>query len=63
MNHKLFPLDCRRWFGRDVIANTIDTLHLIDNLVAHLCHEVVREMIPTERLYTSSVIEIKKAEM
>lgn len=42
----LLPLDGRRWFGRDVVADAVDTSHLVDNLVAHASHEVVRQMSP-----------------
>ena len=37
----LFPLDCRWWFRRDVVANAIDSFNLINDVVRDFCHEFV----------------------
>ena len=43
---RLFPLyGCRR-LGGDIVAYSVDTSYLIDDVVAHLCHKVVRQMCP-----------------
>ena len=43
---RLLPLDGRRWLRRDVVANAIDTLDLVDDVVGNLGEEVVRQMSP-----------------
>src|SRR3712207_725379 len=47
--HRLFPLYGRRRFGGDVVANAVHTLHLINNVIAYLGHEVIRQMSPVGR--------------
>lgn len=42
----LFPLDRCGWFRRDIVANAVYATYLINNLVAYLGHEVVRQMCP-----------------
>ena len=29
----LFPLDCGRWFGGDVVAYAVDSAHMVDDVV------------------------------
>ena len=42
----LFPLDGGRWLGGDVIAHAVYAAHLVDDVVAHLGHEVVGQSGP-----------------
>lgn len=43
---KLFPLDCGRGFGGDVVANAVDAADLVDDVVADAGHEIVGQMGP-----------------
>ena len=41
-----FPLYCGGWFGGDVVADAVDTLHLVDDIGGDLRHEIVWQMGP-----------------
>ena len=45
----LFPLDGRGRFRRDIVANAVDTLHLADDFVRNIGHEVIRQVCPVSR--------------
>ena len=45
----LFPLDGRGRFRRDVVANAVDPLHLADDFVRNIGHEVIRQVCPVSR--------------
>ena len=40
------PLYRRRWLRRDVVADAVDALHLVDDVVRDLCQEVVGQVRP-----------------
>ena len=42
----LFPFDGRRRLRRDVVANAVDTLHLVDDVVRDLGKELVGQVSP-----------------
>ena len=42
----LLPLDCGWWLGADVVADAVNALDLVDDLVAHPVHELIGEFSP-----------------
>ena len=43
---KLFPLDCCRWFGGNVIEDAVDVVHFVDDAARNLIQYLVRDACP-----------------
>lgn len=46
MRLPLFPLNCGRWLGGDVVDYAIDAAHLVDDFIADVGQEFIGEMNP-----------------
>lgn len=53
---ELFPLNCGWWFGGDIVADAVHAFYLVDYLVAHPMHEIIRKFRPIGRhgIYTGN---------